>query len=240
MSKNELRSGLESWIRDTREVAENLESRPGDAAVDVEELAQVAKRGSDAELDALAGRVAGELAAVARKVEVLRSSASRLSSGRRRELERAAGALAEPAPPEEKPPPAAPPPTPPPPTMPPEPAPAETGLRRISARSFDSEVLEAEVPVLVNLVLERYGPCAEAAKVLESAREIYGGEVKLCALDVMEAGDDVLPQMLKIGKGFMVKNLPAVLVFWRGRKIGDASGDVEARALAELIRSEAT
>ncbi len=226
MSKNDLRRGLESWIRDTREVARSLEGRRGESAVDLEELERVAKGGTDDELDALAGRVAAELVALARKVAVLKSSGPRLSAERREELERTAGFLAAPDTSPE--------------SEPPESEPRETAVRRITARSFDAEVLEADVPVLVNLVLERYGPCDEAASVLESAREIYGGEVKLCALDVMEAGDNLLPQMLKIGKGFMVKHLPAVLVFRRGRMVGAASGDVEARALAELIRSEGT
>jgi hypothetical protein len=45
--------------------------------------------------------------------------------------------------------------------------------------------------------------------------------------------------MLKIGKGFLVKNLPAVLVYWQGRKVGEVSGDLDAESLAELIRAEA-
>ena len=112
-------------------------------------------------------------------------------------------------------------------------------MRRLAPSSFAAEVLESEVPVLVNLVVEGYPPCSRAAALLESAREAYGGDVKVCNLDLLATDDDLLPQMLKIGKGFLVKNLPAVLVFWRGRKVGEASGDLEAESLVELIRSEA-
>lgn len=228
MSKEELRSGLEGWIRDTRKAAESLEHGRDAGRVDLERLRRVAREGSGEELDELAGRVAGELAELAEAAEILNAASPRLAPARRQQLGQELAKLA-PRPPE----------------LAPEPpkrqaAPkGDAGLRRLAPSSFAAEVLESEVPVLVNLVVEGYPACSEAAALLESAREAYGGDVKVCNLDLLATDDDLLPQMLKIGKGFLVKNLPAVLVFWRGRKVGEASGDVEAESLVELIRSEA-
>lgn len=220
MSKEELRSGLEGWIRDTRKAAAGLERDRDAGRLDLERLRQVAREGSDEELDELAGRVGDELAELARAVEVLGSASPRLSPARRRQLDDVLAKLAPPPEPQEV-------------------TGEDAGVRRIAPSSFAAEVLESEIPVLVHLVVEGHPPCREAEGVLQAARELYGGDVKLCALDLLAAEDDLLPQMLKIGKGFLVKNLPAVLVFWRGWKIGEASGDVEAESLAALLRSEA-
>lgn len=215
MSKKALRSGLEGWIRDTRNAAASLESDRDAGRVDLERLRRAARDGSDADLDELAGQVAGELAELGQAVEILRSASPRLSPARRRQLDLEPA----PAPPRRD-----------------EPARPETATRRES--SFAAEVLESDVPVLVNLVVEGHPPCRDAGAILESAREIYGGEVKVCAFDLLETDDEALPQMLKIGKGFLVKNLPAVLVYWQGRKVGEVSGDLDAESLAELIRAE--
>lgn len=228
MSKEELRSGLEGWIRDTRKAAEGLKRDPDAGRVDLERLRRIAREGSQEELDELAGRVADELDELTRAVEILNAASSRLSPARRRGLDAELAKLA-PEPPAPAPQP----------TRRQEPPGDDAGMRRIAPSAFAAEVLESDVPVLVNVVAAGYPPCREAAGVLELARGAYGGDVKLCAVDLLETDDDLLPQMLKIGKGFLVKNLPAVLVFWRGRKVGEASGDVDAESLAELIRSEA-
>lgn len=231
MSKEELRSGLEGWIRDTRKAAASLRQDRDADRLDLERLRQVARKGSSEELDELAGRVAGELDELGQAVEILNAASTRLSPARRRQLDEGLAKLA----------PEPPPPAPPPPAALPkrqETPPDDSGIPRIAPSSFAAEVLESDVPVLVNVAVEGYPPCREAAALLESARRIYGGDVKVCAVDLLETGDDELPQMLKIGKGFLVKNLPAVLVFWGGRKIGEASGAVDPESLADLLRGE--
>ena len=223
MSKEELRAGLESWIKDTRETAGNLEPDPA-AGVDLQRLERAVRGGSGEELDDLAQRLADDVAALVEKLEVLKSAAARISpeplAGLEEALERLAATgplLAEPAAASDR---------------------EEAVSRRISAAAWTSEVLEADVPVLVNLVLEGHAPCLEARQALESARQICGGEVKLCDIDLLEVDAAVLPHLLKLGRGFLVDHLPAVLLFWHGRKVGDIRQTIDPESVADLVRSE--
>lgn len=226
MSKEKLRTGLESWIKDTRKTAGNLEPEPVADEVDLRRLDEAARRGSGEELDDLAQHLADEVAALAKKVDVLKSAASRISPECLEALDQALERLTATR------------------TQHDEPASdaasggEEAEFRRISSASWASEVLEADVPVLVNLVLVGHAPCLEARQALESARQICGADVKLCEVDVLEIGDDVLPHLIKLGRSFLVDNLPSVLLFCDGRKVGGIHQDIDAETLVELIRSE--
>ena len=225
MSKEELRAGLESWIKNTRRTAGNLERGPA-ADVDLQRLDEAVRGGSGEELDDLAQRLANDVAALVKKLEVLKSAASRISPERLQGLDQALERLTATGP-----------------LLDESAADAasdreESTSRWISSASWTSEVLEADVPVLVNLVLEGHAPCLEARQALESARQICGGDVKLCDVDLLEIGDDVLPHLVKIGRSFLVENLPAVLLFWDGRKVGDIRQAIDAESVADLVRSE--
>ncbi len=224
MSKKELRAGLESWIKDTRRTAGNLE-RGSAAAVDLQDLDEAVRGGSGEELDDLVQRLADDVAALVKKLEVLKSAASRISLERRQGLDQALERLTATGP------------------LLDEPAADAASDREaaslwISSASWASEVLEADVPVLVNLVLKGHAPCLEARQALESACQMCGVDVKLCDVDLMEVGDDELPHLVKIGRRFLVDDLPAVLLFWDGKKVGDIRQAIDVESVADLVRSK--
>ncbi len=89
--------------------------------------------------------------------------------------------------------------------------------------NFDSEVLEAEVPVLVDFWAEWCGPCKTVAPAVEAVAEKFSGKVRVGKLNV-----DENPQTA--GR-FSIRGIPSLLLFDRGEVVDQAVG---ARSRADL------
>ena len=74
--------------------------------------------------------------------------------------------------------------------------------------NFESEVLQADVPVLVDFWAEWCGPCLMLAPVIDDLADGYSGKVKIGKLDI-----DKSPQ---IAARFGVQNIPTVVLFQNG------------------------
>lgn len=77
--------------------------------------------------------------------------------------------------------------------------------------SFDSDVLNADVPVLVDFWAEWCGPCQLIAPVIDELATEYAGRIKVGKVDV-----DKCPN---ISARFGVSNIPTVIVFQGGRPV---------------------
>lgn len=77
----------------------------------------------------------------------------------------------------------------------------------LTSASFDAEVLKAKGTVLVDFFATWCGPCRMLAPVLEKFAAQHD-DVKVCKLDVDEAGD--------IASAYGVASIPALIVFRGG------------------------
>jgi thioredoxin 1 len=82
---------------------------------------------------------------------------------------------------------------------------------QVSDTSFDSEVIKAEVPVLVDFWADWCQPCKMLAPIVADLAQEYGGRVKVAKLDV-----DANPNIA--GK-FGVMSIPTLILFKGGEAV---------------------
>lgn len=86
----------------------------------------------------------------------------------------------------------------------------------VSDAEFDREVLEAEIPVLVDFWAEWCAPCHTIAPILDELAEEYDGKVKFVKVDTEENFDIMTRQG--------VRGLPTLLLFKGGERLDLITG----------------
>lgn len=116
------------------------------------------------------------------------------------------------------------------------------GILAVDDDAFEQEVLESAVPVLVGVHLPGHAGSDELQAALLDARARFAGELKLCAVDIMQSDGPAVPQLVKVGRGFLEKHLPRVQLYAGGRRraelTSDSGEDLDGKALLDLLESE--
>jgi thioredoxin 1 len=91
-----------------------------------------------------------------------------------------------------------------------------SGLPSISDDNFRQEVLESEVPVVVDFTAEWCGPCKAIAPAIEALARANQGRVKFVQIDV-DANQQFAQQ-------FRVMSMPTFILFRQGQVAGQVIG----------------
>ena len=92
---------------------------------------------------------------------------------------------------------------------------------------FDKDVLQSELPVLVDFWAAWCGPCKAIAPILEELANDYDGKVKIVKVDV-----DSNPQA---ASRFGIRNIPTLFVFKGGEKVDAVMGLQPKAELAKVL-----
>jgi len=78
----------------------------------------------------------------------------------------------------------------------------------VSDQNFQKEVLESKIPVLVDFWAPWCGPCRMVAPVVEEIEKDYEGKIKVCKVNVDEAGS--------AAEKYNVMSIPTLALFKDG------------------------
>ncbi len=97
----------------------------------------------------------------------------------------------------------------------------------VTDSSFQGEVLESDVPVLVDFWAPWCGPCRMVAPVVEEIAEQYEGQIKVVKLNT-----DENPQ---VASQYGIRSIPTLMIFKGGQRVDMVVGAVPKTTLANTL-----
>ena len=99
----------------------------------------------------------------------------------------------------------------------------------VSDATFDQEVRQSDIPVVVDFWAEWCGPCKQIGPALEELSDEYAGRVKIVKVNV----DDNPNTPAQMG----IRGIPALFLFKDGQPVSNKVGAAPKSALQSWIDS---
>jgi len=102
-----------------------------------------------------------------------------------------------------------------------------SAVPQVTGETFEAEVVQADVPVLVDFWRPGCGPCAALAPTIERLAQQYEGRAKVVQMNVVDG--------MQVAMNLGIRAVPTIMVF-RGGKVRDqVVGMVPAGELARML-----
>lgn len=102
------------------------------------------------------------------------------------------------------------------------------GLIEVNTDSFEQEVLQSNIPVMVDLWAPWCGPCRAIAPTVEKIAAEYEGRMKVCKLNI-----DTSPA---IAAKYSVMSIPTLLFFKNGEVASQIVGLVNKEKIVDKFK----
>ena len=100
----------------------------------------------------------------------------------------------------------------------------------VTDASFEADVLQSDIPALVDFWAEWCGPCKMIAPILDEIAMEYAGKIKICKVDV-----DSNPET---AAKFNVRGIPTLLILKNGVVEATKVGALSKGQLSEFIETQ--
>ncbi len=95
--------------------------------------------------------------------------------------------------------------------------------------NFDAEVLNSEIPVLVDFWAEWCGPCRMMSPTVDAIASEYAGKVKVGKLNVDDNGNTAMR--------YNIRGIPTLLLFKGGKVVEQKVGAVGKTDVQKMLES---
>jgi thioredoxin 1 len=100
-------------------------------------------------------------------------------------------------------------------------------IKHVTDTTFNSDVLESPIPVLVDYWAEWCGPCKMIAPALDESAETYADRLSIAKVDV--------DQNQLLASRYHVRGIPTLMLFKHGEVVATKIGAVSKSQLAAFI-----
>ena len=102
------------------------------------------------------------------------------------------------------------------------------GTSEITDATFEAEVLNSDVPVVLDFWAEWCAPCRQIAPIVKQLAEDYGDKIKVVKMNIDES-----PQT---PAKYNVRAIPTVLAFQNGQVVQQLQGARPKAAFEEMVQ----
>jgi thioredoxin 1 len=100
-------------------------------------------------------------------------------------------------------------------------------VQEFNELNFDAEVIQSNVPVLVDFSATWCGPCKAIAPLVGQLADEYAGKIKVGTIDIDDSPG--------IAQRFGIRGVPTLYVFKGGEVVGKMVGAAPKQNIAQLM-----